>query len=150
MVYNQVMETVTLRDERGRFLEGTKPINTIKSSADARMMAQKRWNKAAQKARDRITREAASIDPTITNVYDAHALMLTKQYTTILDSDKPRMDDAEKLSQMLGLAPRNVELREPTLPQIQAGDVDAVLMLVLRRRLESDAIDGEVVEDGKV
>lgn len=99
------------RDSNGRFLPGTKPPNTIKTTADARSMAAKRWNKAAQASRDRITREAASIDPEVRNVYDAHALMMAKQYTTILDSDRPRMDDAEKLAQLLGTAPRTVDLR---------------------------------------
>lgn len=102
---------IIVRGSDGRFLPGTVAPRTIKTPEDARNLALVRWEKARKATANRITLEAMSIDPTVKDEYDAHALMMAKQYTTVLDSDKPRMDDAEKVAQAMGTAPRNAELR---------------------------------------
>lgn len=99
-----------VRGEGGKFAPGTVPNNII-TPANARSLAKKRWEKAAQTSRNRVIREAASIDPDVRTIYDATALLLAKQYTTLIDSDKPRMDDTEKMMQLLGVAPRSSELK---------------------------------------
>ena len=99
-----------VRGEGGKFAPGTVPNNII-TPANARSLAKRRWEKAAQTSRNRVIREAASIDPDVRTIYDATALLLAKQYTTLIDSDKPRMDDTEKMMQLLGVAPRGSELK---------------------------------------
>ena len=137
-------EGIIVRDSNGRFQKGTvspKPI----THDNAREMLEKRAQKAAQRSRQRIVREAAAIDPDVRDIFDAHALMLARQYIAILDSDKPRMDDAEKLAQMLGTAERKGAATAATMT-VQAGE-DDVIMLVMRRRLQAeDVIEGEVAE----
>jgi len=46
-------------------------------------------------------REAAAIDPTIKTPADAYALLASKQYLALVDSDKPRIDELEKLGHMM-------------------------------------------------
>ena len=99
-----------VRGEGGKFAPGTVPPVQI-TSANARSLAKRRWEKAAQTSRNRVIREAASIDPDVRTIYDATALLLAKQYTTLIDSDKPRMDDTEKMMQLLGVAPRSSDLK---------------------------------------
>lgn len=103
MSTNQLETGGIIRAANGKFLPGTKSPKPI-TSDNAREMLAKRANKAAQRARQRILREAASIDPDVHDIYDAHALMLAKQYTTILDSDKPRMTDTRELAELMGTA----------------------------------------------
>ncbi len=135
-------DAVIVRGEGGRFLAGTKSPAPI-THANAREMQAKRAEKAALRARQRIVREAASIDPEVRDIYDAHALMLAKQYTTILDSDKPRMDDTRLLAQMLGTYAKDKDIAQGvTVPAPDSGDV---VMLLLRRRLQADVVDGVVI-----
>jgi hypothetical protein len=146
-VYNGTMSTDIPRDEKGRWLvqpEAGKDKQI--TSANARTMAQKRWDKARKATASRITREAMAIDPTVQNEYDAHALMMAKQYTTVLDSDKPRMDDAEKIAQAMGTAPRTVELRaeQAGTTNILVTDGEALLALLMRRRL-GEVVEGEAI-----
>lgn len=101
MSTNQLETGGIIRAANGKFLPGTKSPHPI-TRDNAREMLEKRAQKAALRARQRVVREAAAIDPDVHDIYDAHALMLAKQYIAILDSDKPRMGDAKELSDMLG------------------------------------------------
>lgn len=139
-------DAVIVRGANGQFLPGTRAPKTITSSADARSMAEKRWEKARKATASRVMQEAQSIDPTVQTEYDAHALMMAKQYTTIIDSDKPRMDDAEKLAQAMGTMPRNVELRQEQ-PQHRPSDDVSQALLLLVQLLDRD---NRVIVEGKV
>ncbi len=146
---NELQETAVLvRDDKGRFVTGTKGTNTIKSGVDGRMMAQKRWDKARKAAASRIMQEAQAIDPTVKDEYDAHGLMYAMQFVKLADADKPNVDDAEKIAQAMGTAPRNAELRQAqataALPMPQGDDL---VMIIMRRRLEAGSvIDGDVID----
>lgn len=104
------MRAVVTRNEKGQWVKPP-PSPAPFTQANARSMAQKRWDKARKAAASRVLLEAQAIDPTVKDEYDAHGLMVAKQYVAVLDSDKPRADDAEKIAQLMGTAPRAVELR---------------------------------------
>lgn len=103
------------RDVHGRLVKQL-PGSVEFTSANARQMQAKsveaRRNRAMRSAQNRVAREAASIDPTVDSWYDAWGLAVSKQYTTLLDSDKPRGDDLLRIGQALGAVPLAGELRE--------------------------------------
>ncbi|MEW6242012.1 MAG: hypothetical protein AB1564_14505 [Chloroflexota bacterium] len=92
-----------IRDERGRFLPGTRPPNTIRSSADARNLAEARWRKYRQAAARGVTAEAMAIDPNVSNQYDAWALVNGRLFQEQMD--KPRGDDVAQLGRNIGAVP---------------------------------------------
>lgn len=64
-------------------------------------MSNKRWESMRRKSNSRIVREAAAIDPTVKDPSDAFALLMSKQYVTLMDSDKPRIDHVERLGYIM-------------------------------------------------
>jgi hypothetical protein len=156
--YNEDMTELVPRDEKGRFIKGAgergKP---IKSSADARMMAQKRWAKARKAAADRVTREAASIDPTVNTWADAWGLVTARQYSALMDSDKPRGDDLLAIGKAIGAMPSDVDkaqAAEVAQPRTQP-DVVLALLAVLERvditdisSSDANVIDADTDEAG--
>ena len=91
---------VEVRDERGRMIVPLPGKHTI-TKADASTLAKKRWEKYRQAAVKRIVGEAQSIDPDVQTPADAFGLVAAKQYTTLMDSDKPRIADLEKLGNIM-------------------------------------------------
>ena len=69
--------------------------------ANARTLAQKRWEKARLASSNRVLAEAAAIDPTVRTPADAIALVTAKHYTLLMDSDKPAVAQVERLGRML-------------------------------------------------
>ena len=114
-------EQVT-RDERGRWI--TAPSNGAPqfTSANARMNAQKRWRKTERAIADAIMDEIGSVMPNPAKTPRAAlAHIAAKQAVTLMESEHPRMDDLEKLGQLMGEVPRTVELRAQAANT--AGDV---------------------------
>ena len=72
------------------------------TSATARDLAKRRWAKFRQAAARRVTAEAQAIDPTATTAAEAWGLAVAKQYTALLDSDKPRGDDMIRIGEAIG------------------------------------------------
>jgi hypothetical protein len=64
-------------------------------------MAQKRWEKYRQAAVRQIVGEAQSIDPSIQTPADAFGLVAAKQFTALMDTDRPKIADLEKLGQIM-------------------------------------------------
>ncbi len=133
-----------IRNEKGHWLAqhpGAVPI----THENARELQARRWMLATERTAQWITKEAQSIDPDIRDVADAHAFMWSKQYTTIIDSDKPRTDDAERVSQAMGTMPRNADLRQTQQAGLPMPQGDDLVMIVMRRRLDAGVVDGEVI-----
>jgi hypothetical protein len=90
-----------VRGADGRFLPGTRPANVIASSADARALAAKRHEAYRRAAVRRIVGEAESIDPSVSTGADAYALVASRQYVALMDHDKPRIEDLERLGALM-------------------------------------------------
>lgn len=118
------------RDEQGKWLtrpEGSAPLIT---SATARTMALKRWENFRRNSNKRIVAEAASIDPAVSSPADAYGLLMAKQFTALMDSDKPVVDQAEKLGKfMAGVTGENSQRENAPAGQI-SGDPGALLELL--------------------
>jgi len=142
------------RDSRGRFLTVPAGAAPPITSDNAREMVRKRTEKYRRAMVARIVREAASIDSTVQTPADAFGLVAAKQYTTLMDSEKPRMADLEKLRDMMTgretgqdshrsyapIAPNSVTMPAETL-------VELVNMLEAQKQTAIDkarAVDGEV------
>ena len=93
-------QTNVLRDERGRWLVAPKSPAPI-THDNARSMVQKRWDNYRRAAVKRIVGEASSIDPTVSTGADAFGLVASKQFAALMDSDKPKLDDLERLYKMM-------------------------------------------------
>ena len=156
---NDTQETQpALRDKRGRMLAplpGEKPFTSV----TARTAVQRRWEKFRLASNNRITREAASIDPTVKTPADAFALVATKQYTTLMDSDKPKIADLEKLGNiMTGTAQGERDAQREDAPKNGEISMNAGTLIELVTQLErhkaraieqARAIDGEAIPDAE-
>ena len=84
------------------------------TKADASMLAKRRWEKYRQQAVKRIVDEARSVDITVSTGADAFGMVAAKQFSALMDSDKPRIADLEKLGQiMTGQAANSQRDHEP-------------------------------------
>ena len=110
--YNRRMGEIEnkIRDDKGRFKKGANGLGRPITSQNAAALARKRWENYRLAALRRVVEEAKSIDPDISTSAGAYGLLMAKQYTALIDSDKPRMDDVEKFAQLLGGAPRSADL----------------------------------------
>jgi hypothetical protein len=91
---------VEVRDERGRMIEPLPGKHTI-TKADASILARRRWEKYRQQAVKKIVEEAKSIDLSVSTGADAFGIVAAKQFTALMDSDKPRIADLEKLGHIM-------------------------------------------------
>lgn len=133
-----------------RFVKGGKPTTAIASPSQARELALRRYELQQEKIAAAVMREVQSIsDIPIDLPEDAYAFVVGKQTIALVDSDKPRFDDVEKLGQLMGAVPRAVELRNA--PQAEAvSDLSSALVQLVEfmSGRSRQTIDGEVIEDG--
>jgi hypothetical protein len=154
MTTNTPLKTsVTARDSNGRMLAplpgGAAPI----TSANARSMAQKRWDNYRREIVKRVTGEAASIDPEIQTPAQAAAFLVASQYTKLLDQDKPAVDQAVKLLQvMAGVSETgNSQRANESTPGTISASPDTLMQLVdIIERQRSAAVDQARAVDGTV
>jgi hypothetical protein len=106
------MSEIALRDAQGRMLAPLPGAKPIRSSERARELSNKRWEDMRRKSNQRIVAEAAAIDPTVKTPSDAFALVVSKQYVALVDSDKPKMADVEKLGYLISGKDRQNSRRE--------------------------------------
>lgn len=111
------------RDDLGRFTKHAKSIGKPITKENAGALARKRWENYRLAAVRRIVEEASSIDPDVSTAAGAYGLLMAKQYTALIDSDKPRMDDVEKFAQLIGGAPRAADLRAKDEDTSSAADL---------------------------
>lgn len=144
-------DEIVLRDERGRMLAplpGTKPI----TNANARSMAERRWQKYRQEAVKRITDEIASIEPGVSTGAAAFGVIAAKQAVALMDSEKPRIGDLEKLGQIMsGHTPENSRRENAAAPAgaivaPPAALLELVGLIEQRQRLAVDAARAQLTE----
>lgn len=148
---------VIVRGEGGRFAKGTKTHAPI-TKENAHLLARKRWEKFRQTAASRIVREAAAIDPTIATPADAYGLLAAKQYTALLDYDKPRIDELVDMGiLMTGHNPRQAA-QDTDAATIAQGVSDGIAQALERIARDvrarhglsggGEVVDGSVEENG--
>lgn len=87
------------------------PASTLITSENATALTRKRWEKFRLASNSRIVREAAAIDPTVKTPADAYGLLTSRQYVALLDYDKPRVDELEKMGEIM--AGGSMDRRQP-------------------------------------
>jgi hypothetical protein len=132
-----------------RFMKGGKPTTAIASSSQGRELANRRYEQAQEAVRAAVLREVAGIsDIPINTPEDAFSFVVAKQTTALIDSDKPRFDDVERLGQLMGTVERS---RDRQQTQDTATDAVTVALLALvdmmgdkHRQDDRQVIDGDV------
>jgi hypothetical protein len=115
-------------------------------------MVQKRIEKYRQRAVRAIVDEAKSIDPTVSIGADAFGLVAAKQFSALMDSDKPAFADLERLHKIMTGADANSQ-RENVSPPPGAIIADPDTMVRLMQLMEADkqqAVDQARAVDGAV
>jgi hypothetical protein len=121
-----------IRDNKGRWLVPPPGSEKTRITADnARQMVQKRVEKYRRAAVQKIVEEAKSIDPSVSVAADAFGLLAAKQFTTIMDSEKPAMADVEKLHRLMTGGDGNSQRENAqAAPGAISGTPDALMQLV--------------------
>ena len=137
-----------MRDDKGKFIKGTRSHAIIKSSAEARTLAEKRWSKYRQTAAQWVVDEMRGIDPNVKGGADAWGLLVSRQAVALMDSDKPRGDDLLAIGRAIGAMPNDADkmqaIQTQTQRQTQPDIVLALLALVgggASDDMSSDIID---------
>jgi hypothetical protein len=120
--------------------------------ANARSMAQLRWEKYRKAAVKQILGEAQSIDTDIQTPADAWGLLMAKQYAALMDSEKPVIEQAERLGKiMTGASTESQRANEATQPGTIAGapaDIMRLVQLIEQERsaatTKARAIDADI------
>jgi hypothetical protein len=96
-------------------------------------------------------KEAIAIDPTVQTPADAYALVVGKQYVTLMDSDKPKMDDVYRLGQIIGALPTAHDKVQESgaITAVMEGVLDLTrvwldVMQAQRQDASVDTVDGTV------
>src|SRR3990167_11027631 len=97
---DEKQEQQVVREKNGNWIVPPKSPAPI-THANARSMAEKRWAKYRQEAVKRITDEIASIEPGVSTGAAAYGVIAAKQAVALLDSEKPRISDLEKLGNIM-------------------------------------------------
>jgi hypothetical protein len=153
MLDTQNNKTDVLRDKNGRWLVAPKSPAPI-THENARSMVQKRWDNYRRAAVKRIVDEAKSVDLSVSTGADAFGLVAAKQYTALMDSDKPKLDDLERLQKMMtGMVANSQRENVDALPGAVIAAPETLLRLI--ELLEADkaaaverarAIDAESID----
>ena len=121
-----------IRDKNGRWLVAPPGSEETRiTTANARSMAQRRWEKYRRAAVREIVEEAKSINPAVATSADAYGLLMANQYTKLLDSQKPAVDQVEKLGKMLtGMDTEARRENAQDAPDSISGSPEALMQLV--------------------
>jgi hypothetical protein len=125
--------------DRGRIVS-SKNVTTKITSANAVELSRKRHEANRRAAVKRILGEAQSIDPSIQTPADAYGLLVASQYTKLLDSDKPNVEQIERLGKMLtGMDLLNSQRENASTPGAITADVDTLRDLITMLEREKQA-----------
>ena len=140
-----------IRDSNGRWLAPPPGSEKTRITTDnARLMVQKRVEKYRRAAVKKIVEEAQSIDPSVSVAADAFGLLAAKQFTTIMDSDKPVMSDVERLHKLMTGADANSQRENAQAPGTISADPDTLLRLAAAiEEYKTDAVDKARAVDAK-
>ena len=120
------------------------PTNTPERQAQASTLARTRWENYRRSAVKRITGEARSVDMTVSTGADAFGLVAAKQFSALMDSDKPKLDDLERLYKMMtGVTVANSQREDALAPAgaISAAPETLLHLAELIERERSAAVD---------
>lgn len=156
MKYDEVPFTEKLTDGRERYRllkSGAVVDNTTGkivarqlTTSYAREMVDARWDKYRKATASRILKEAQAIDPDIKTEEDAWALLVGKTFIAIMDSDKPRGDDLEKVGKAMGAMPQSHEVKQ-SLPVEREYPYELFLLVydLAQKAKNSEVVDGETI-----
>lgn len=114
------------------------------TQANASALARKRWENYRRSVVKRIVDEARSVDLTVSTGADAFGLVAAKQYSALMDSDKPKLDDLERLYRMMtGAMAANAQREDAPAPvgAISAAPETLLHLAELIERERSAAVD---------
>ena len=145
-----------IRDSKGRWL--APPPGSEKTritTENARSMVQRRWEKYRRQAVKRIVEEAKSIDLSVSTGADAFGLAAAKQFAALMDSDKPVIDQLERLYKLM--TGMDAEARRENAGGASGDSITGspAALLDLLRLIEAErqaaverarAVDGEVTD----
>jgi hypothetical protein len=102
------------------------------TQANASAMARARWEKYRRAAVREIVDEAKSINPAVMTSADAYGMLMANHYNKLMDSQKPAIDQVEKLGKMLTGMDVEISQRENThvAPGSIVADPDALHRLL--------------------
>ena len=114
------------------------PPAAMLTSEKSNLLLRKRWDNYRREAVKRIVGEAASIDPSVSTGAGAFGLVAAKQYVALMDYDKPRIDDLEKLQQLM-TGEKSVAPTQQN-EKIFSGEIaaSASALMELARRIETE------------
>jgi hypothetical protein len=117
---------------------------------EGREMANARWAKYRRATASRVLKEAMSIDPDVKTEEDAWALLVARVYQQIMDSDKPRGEDLEKVGKAMGAMPNITDVRQAD--QAQPEDYEARRLIrelasIVGNALNRDVVEGRVINE---
>lgn len=134
-----------IRNERGHWLAAHPAGHTI-TQADARELRDKGYRMAQEAIREAVMREIEGIaDIPVNTPESAYAFVVGKQTIALIDSDKPRFDDVERLGQLMGTVERPRDRQQTQQAGLPIPQGDDLVMIVMRRRLDAGVVDGEVI-----
>jgi len=140
-----------LRHADGKFQKGVSASPEHKITSDnARVLASARWEKYRQAAVQRVIEEGRGIDPNVQGGADAWALLVSKQYIALMDSDKPRGDDLKAIGQVIGAMPMSHEVAQEQAGQavtlsLSSAGLDRLVSLLGMIPIRQDIIDADEV-----
>lgn len=140
---NETNDTNEVRGKDGRWLAPPPGSEKTRITTDnARSMVQKRVENYRRKAIQRIVEEAKSIDPSVSVGADAFGLVAAKQYAALMDSEKPRIADLEKLGQIMSGVTAVTSHREDAPPgTVSAAPAVLLELAAMIERRQADAVD---------
>ena len=131
----------SIRDERGRMLAnlpGTE--NKAITSQNAPALARKRAENYRRAAVRRIVGEAAAVDPSISSGADAFAIVAARQWAALMDYEKPRIEDLQRMRDLMtGADDKRKEEEGRTVTHIH--QMDAATVALLERIAKQQAED---------
>jgi hypothetical protein len=123
--------------DKGRIVSSVNVTNKI-TKENAAELSRKRHEANRRAVVRRIVGEAQSIDPDVQTPADAYGLLMANQYTKLLDSEKPAVDQAEKLGKiMTGMDTQNSQ-RENAPAQPGTVTMAADTLVEIMQRLEDE------------
>ena len=138
----------SIRDEKGRMLAnlpGTRQITSETALAHARKRAEN-YRRAAVR---RIVGEAAAVDPSISTGADAFAIVAARQWAALMDYEKPRIEDLQRMRDLMtGADDKRKEEEAQTVTHVHQMDAATVALLErIARQQAAEVVDGETVDE---
>jgi hypothetical protein len=144
----------SIRNERGQMLVKLESPAAEITPANARSLAQKRWEAHTERVRQRVTEELAATFPGVTTPEDAYAEVVAAQTMTLVGSEHPRFDDVDKLGQIMGARPTAAEQRQTQEAASASSSLAALVAQLIEQQATvtisvtgRDTVEGRVLED---